>query len=116
MFFKCADLDTYKTWWNTHMGVDITDWGTMEWVSHEVGAHGNRSMFSPFAQETTYLEPSSKDFMVNLRVDDVRALIQKAKAGGAEIAGEIQDTEYGVFGWFIDPEGIKIELWQEPPA
>ncbi len=114
VFFKCQDLDAYKAWWHTHMGVDITDWGTMEWVTKDAGPNGLRSMFSPFQADTTYLEPSAKNFMVNLRVDDVKTLIQKAKAGGAQIIGEVEDTEYGVFGWFLDPEGIKIELWQEP--
>lgn len=114
VFFKCADLEGYKAWWGEHMGVDITDWGTMEWIAQEVGPHGIRSMFSPFSQDTEYLQPSTKDFMVNLRVDDVRTLIEKARAGGAEIIDDIQDTEFGVFGWFVDPEGIKIELWQEP--
>ena len=52
--------------------------------------------------------------MINLRVDNVRELIAKARKGGAEIVGDIDDTEFGIFGWFIDPEGIKIELWEEP--
>jgi len=52
--------------------------------------------------------------MINLRCDDVKALIENARDGGAKICGEIEDTEFGIFGWFIDPEGIKIELWQEP--
>ena len=116
VFFKCMDLDAYKAWWGKHMGVDITDWGTMEWVAQDVGPHGLRSMFSPFSGDTEYLNPSTKEFMVNLRVDDVRTLIEKARAGGAKIIDDVQDTEFGVFGWFIDPEGIKIELWQEPSA
>jgi len=82
------------------MGVDITDWGTMEWKSDGKG----RSMMSPFESDSTYLEPSAD-------CDDVKALIENARDGGAKICGDVEDTEFGIFGWFIDPEGIKIELW-----
>ena len=110
VFFTCNDVDGYRKWWAEHMEVDITDWGTMEWKPDGKG----QTMFSPFADDSTYLAPSKERFMVNLRVDDVKGLIQKARNGGAEIVGDIDDTEYGIFGWFIDPEGIKIELWEEP--
>ena len=112
VFFTCNDADTYRKWWAEHMDVDITDWGTMEWKPDGKG----QTMFSPFAADSTYLTPSKERFMINLRVDDARTLIEKARKGGAQICGDIDDTEYGIFGWFIDPEGIKIELWEEPKA
>lgn len=109
VFYKCQDVESYRKWWAETMGVDVTDWGTMEWDPDGKG----KTMMSPFAGDSTYLDPSSHSFMINLRVDDVRSLIDRAKAGGATVIGEVEDTEYGIFGWFIDPEGIKIELWQE---
>ena len=112
VFFTCKDVESYRKWWAEHMDVDVTDWGTMEWITDGKG----RTMFSPFKSDSTYLEPSGERFMINLRCNDVRSLIEKARNGGAEIIGDIDDTEYGIFGWFIDPEGIKIELWQEPNA
>jgi len=112
VFFKCKDPKNCRKWWSEHMGADITDWGTMEYLSDGKG----RTMLSPFAADSTYLDPSKARFMVNLRVDDVRKLIEKARKGGAEIVGDIDDTEFGIFGWFIDPEGIKIELWEEPKS
>lgn len=110
VFFRCKDAPAYRKWWAEHMGVDITDWGTMEWKSDGKG----QSMMSPFESDSTYLEPSAERFMINLRCDDVKALIENVRDGGAKICGDIEDTEFGIFGWFIDPEGIKIELWQEP--
>jgi len=109
VFFKCRDVDAYRKWWAEHMEMDVTDWGTMEWDSDGKG----KVMMSPFTGDSDYLDPSEKDFMINLRVDDVAALIEKARQGNAKIIGDVEDTEYGIFGWFIDPEGIKIELWQE---
>jgi predicted enzyme related to lactoylglutathione lyase len=73
-------------------------------------------MMSPFESDSTYFAPSLRKFMINLRVDDVAALIDSARSHGAQIIGQIEDTEFGIFGWFIDPEGLKIELWQEPSS
>ena len=109
VFFKCKNVEGYRAWWAEHMGVDIKDWGAMQWDSDGQGF----TMMSPFRGDSDYLDPSPEKFMINLRVDDVRTLIEQAKAGGATVIGEVEDTDYGIFGWFIDPEGIKIELWQE---
>jgi len=109
VFFKIDDIDAYRKWWKTHMGVDVKEWGSFEWSSDGAGF----TMMSPFKADTDYFKPSNAGFMINLRVDDTAALIDRARAGGAEIVGDIDDTDYGVFGWFIDPAGLKIELWQE---
>ena len=110
VFFKCEDPEGYRKWWTDHMGAEMTDWGTMEFLPDGKG----RSMFCPFTADSDYFKGSEAPFMVNLRVDNVRSLIEQARKGGAQIVGDIEDTEYGIFGWFIDPEGIKIELWEEP--
>lgn len=109
VFFKCKDVEAYRAWWAEYIGADITDWGTLEWDPDGKG----KTMMSPFGNDSAYLDPSEARFMINLRVDDVKTLIEKARAGGATVIGDVEDTEYGIFGWFIDPEGIKIELWQE---
>ena len=54
-------------------------------------------------------------FMINLIVDDLDGALAQAKQGGAALAGDVQNFDYGRFGWFIDPDGNKVELWQ-PPA
>jgi len=110
VFLRCKNVKAYRTWWTDVMGLDITDWGTFEWER----TSKSRSMLSPFPDESDYFGPSSERVMINLQVEDVPALIERAKTGGAEIVGEIEPTEYGTFGWFIDPEGYKIELWEAP--
>lgn len=110
VFYRCENVEDYRKWWSDHMNTNITDWGNIEWLPDGKG----RTMMSPFKEDTDYLDPSEQPFMINLRVDDVVSLLASAKAGGARLVGDIQDTEYGIFGWFIDPAGIKIELWQEP--
>jgi len=109
VFFKCKDTKAYCDWWKTHMGVDISEWNSMEWKSDGQAF----TLMSPFKDDTDYFAPSADKFMINLRVDDVPGMLEKAKVGGAKIIGEISDEGYGVFGWFLDPEGVKIELWQD---
>jgi predicted enzyme related to lactoylglutathione lyase len=66
-------------------------------------------------QDTKQFAPSSASFMVNYRVADLHGLIAALKEEGCNVLDEISDSEYGKFGWVIDPEGNKVELW-EPPA
>ena len=109
VFYTCNDVEAYRKWWVDHMGLDLEAWGSFQWRSDGQAF----TMMSPFKSDSDYLQPSQERFMINLRVDDVRTLIDRARKGGAKIVGDIEDSEYGIFGWFIDPEGIKIELWQE---
>lgn len=50
--------------------------------------------------------------MFNYRVDDLRELLKKLKEEGVSIVGEVEEYEYGKFGWIVDPDGNKIELWE----
>lgn len=109
VFIKCKDIEARNTWWKTHMGIDISEWNSMQWPNDGKAF----TLLSAFADDTEYFQPSRSPFMINLRVDDVPGMLGKAKAGGAKIIGEVSDEGYGVFGWFLDPEGIKIELWQD---
>ena len=109
VFFICENAESYRQWWADHMGIDVKSWGAFQWNSDGKSF----TMMSPFGKDSEYLQPSTARFMINLRVDDVRTLLEQAKNGGATVIGEVEETEYGIFGWFIDPEGIKIELWQE---
>jgi hypothetical protein len=69
-------------------------------------------LLSPFKADTDYFAPSDKPFMVNLRVDDLDGVIADLEAKGIEILGR-QDEDYGRFAWIIDPDGVKVELWQQ---
>jgi predicted enzyme related to lactoylglutathione lyase len=73
------------------------------------------TIWSPFKQDTTYMAPSTSSFMINFRVADLDALLATLRAEGCNVVGEPQTSEQGKFGWVVDPEGNKVELWQ-PPA
>lgn len=91
------------------MGVVPSEWGSIEWKNDGQAM----TLLSSFKADTDYFAPSEAAFMINLRVDDVPGMLEKARKGGAKIIGEVSDEGYGVFGWFIDPIGIKIELWED---
>ena len=73
------------------------------------------TIWNPFAQDTSYMEPSSASFMVNFRVADLDGLLGALRAEGCNVVDKTESSEQGKFGWVIDPEGNKVELW-EPPA
>jgi len=70
------------------------------------------TVWSPFKQDTKYFEPSTKDFMINYRVENIEALVEELKSAGVTIVDEIKAYEYGKFVHIMDPEGNNIELWE----
>ncbi len=114
VFFKAKDPEKLGAWYKEWLGLP---------VEHPYGASMKLaglpanfcSVWSPFKQDTTYFEPSDQTFMINLIVDDLDGCLAKVREGGAEVMPKGEDSEFGRFGWFIDPEGNKVELWQ-PPA
>lgn len=74
------------------------------------------TIWSLFADDTKYFAPSTASFMVNYRVEDLDALLAALRAEGCAVDDKVDDSEYGKFGWVVDPEGNKIELWQPPPG
>ena len=73
------------------------------------------TVWSINSSQNDYFAPSTAPFMVNYRVEDLRALVEVLREEGCNVLEKIDESEYGTFGWVIDPEGNKVELWQ-PPA
>ncbi len=110
-FFKTTDPAKLKEWYKNHLGFNIDDWGCTFWWKD---ANGNpaSTQWSPFKSDTQYFLPSKKDYMFNYRVANLKKLLIKLKEEGVSIIGEIEEYEYGKFGWILDPDGNKIELWE----
>ncbi len=111
LFFKTDDPKKLKDWYKEHLGFNVDDWGCTFWWKSENGAPAS-TQWSPFKSDTNYFEPSSKNYMFNYRVKNLENLYKKLRAEGVTIAGDIQTYEYGKFGWIMDPDGNKIELWE----
>jgi predicted enzyme related to lactoylglutathione lyase len=112
IFFKARDPETLRAWYERHLGIDVQDWGgtVFRWGSAE-----GTTVWNIAPAEGDSFAPSTAPFMVNYRVADVRALLAALRDEGCNVLDDFQHSEYGTFGWVIDPEGNKVELW-EPPA
>ncbi|WP_299313121.1 VOC family protein [uncultured Aquimarina sp.] len=110
-FFKTKDPKTTKEWYGKHLGLPVDDYGCTFWWKDEKG-NDCSTQWSPFKEDTTYFSPSKKEFMMNFRVENLVELLKVLKEEGVTIVGEIKEYEYGKFGWIVDPEGNKIELWE----
>ena len=110
IFFKSSDPKRLYEWYAKWLGMEFEDWGTA-YYPNTMPANG-QTVWSAFPSSTKYFEPSAKDYMFNLVVDHVAEALEQVKTGGAEIIGEVEKLEYGLFGWFVDPDGNKVELWE----
>ena len=111
LFFKTEDPAKLKEWYKTHLGFNTDDYGCTFWWKDNNNKSAS-TQWSPFKNDTTYFSPSKKDYMFNYRVENLVNLLTKLKDEGVTIIGEIEEYEYGKFGWILDPEGNKIELWE----
>lgn len=112
VFFLSSDPEALGDWYKKWLGVPYTPYGA-SFEPKDLPIH-SRSVWTPFKKDTTYFQPSKQPFMVNLIVDDVEGALAQVKEGGAEVLPDREQGEYGEFGWFIDPEGNKVELWKPP--
>ena len=111
LFFKTNNPAKLKEWYKNHLGFNVDDWGCTFWWKDKNNKQAS-TQWSPFKSDTDYFNPSKKDYMFNYRVDNLIELINKLKTEGVEVIGEIEEYDYGKFGWILDPEGNKIELWE----
>ena len=113
IFFKCKDPNKMREWYKTHLGFNTNDYGAnFEWRQDEDSTKKGSTQWSPFAETTKYFEPSTKDFMINYRVENLEALVVQLKNEGVTIVDKIESYDYGKFVHIIDLEGNKIELWE----
>jgi predicted enzyme related to lactoylglutathione lyase len=113
IFFKCKDPNKMKEWYKTHLGLDTNEYGaTFEWRDAENPDKKGSTVWSPFAEATKYFEPSTKDFMINYRVENLEGLVEQLRNEGVTIVDKIESYDYGKFVHILDAEGNKIELWE----
>ena len=115
VFFKTKDPKATKDWYKNHLGFHTDDWGSTFWWKDKEG-NDCSTQWSPFADDTSYFEPSKKEFMFNYRVENLVELLEQLKKEGVTVLDKIEEFEYGKFGWIIDLDGNKIELWEPKDA
>jgi predicted enzyme related to lactoylglutathione lyase len=113
IFLKSGDRPRLIDWYRDHLGIPVGPYGArFDWRPVEDPEAEGHTVWGVFDSETTYLDPSDAPFMVNYRVDDLDGMLAQLKAAGAQVIDRIEEYEYGRFGWAMDPDGNKIELWE----
>lgn len=116
VFFKSADPKRLAEWYRVHLGLNVEEWGgaIFRWAGPDNPTGTGTTAWSPFKDDTDYFAPSRAAFMINYRVDDLHALLAALRAEGCQVEDKVDESEYGKFGWVLDPDGNKVELWQPP--
>lgn len=113
IFFKCKDPKAVNEWYKTHLGFNTSQYGTnFEWRESEDSSKTGVTVWNPFPEKTKYFDPSTKDFMINYRVENLEALVEELKKANVTIVDNIESYDYGKFVHILDIEGNKIELWE----
>lgn len=113
IFFKCKDPKKVREWYKTHLGLNTNEYGAVfEWRQGADTAKKGFTQWSPFSEKTKYFEPSTKDFMINYRVENLEALIDQLRKDSVIILDKVETADYGKFIHIMDIEGNKIELWE----
>ena len=116
IFFKSRDPQQLKSWYQQHLGI-VPDQGgyvAFQWREKDDPDNVGYTVWGPFGEDTKYFDPSTKPYMLNFRVDDLDALLAQLRSEGVEVDDKVEEYEYGRFGWIMDPEGCRIELWEPP--
>lgn len=113
IFFKCKDPKKMREWYQIHLGLNTNQYGAVfEWRQANDSTRKGFSQWSPFSEKTKYFEPSTKEFMINYRVENLKALVEELKKEGVTLTDTLESYDYGKFVHIMDIEGNKIELWE----
>ena len=117
IFFKAKDAPALHAWYRDRLGIDVQPWGgaAFNWTDADGKPVAGTTAWLINPEESRQFAPSTAPFMVNYRVADLHGLLRALRAEGCDVLDKVDESEYGKFGWVIDPEGNKVELW-EPPA
>jgi predicted enzyme related to lactoylglutathione lyase len=116
IFMSARDPKSLCAWYKKHLGIDVQDWGgaAFTWTDSEGNPAGGTTAWSIGPADGKHFTPSTSTFMVNYRVEDLQSLLKALREEGCNVLEKTDDSEYGKFGWVMDPEGNKVELWEPP--
>src|SRR4051794_15535154 len=108
VFQRAGQAANLRDWYAEHLGIDISDWGgkPFEWTP------GGSTTWAVFDHDTEYFGRPEQTFMVNFRVADLDAMLAQLRSAGVEVIDALEESDYGRFGWAVDPEGTRFEIWE----
>jgi predicted enzyme related to lactoylglutathione lyase len=118
VFFKSDDPKKLMEWYRKRLGIEPDAYGgwSFQWREKRRPQRVGYTVWSPFVKDTDYLDPSELPYMFNFRVADLKSLLAQLRREGVHVIDKVEEFSFGKFGWIIDPEGRKIELWEPPDA
>jgi catechol 2,3-dioxygenase-like lactoylglutathione lyase family enzyme len=116
VFFKAKNALELREWYRVHLGIDVQPWGgaSFDWQGPDNETGVGTTAWAMFEHIAPSFAPSTANFMINYRVEDLHALLKALRAEGCNVDDKVDESEAGKFGWVMDPEGNRIELWQPP--
>ena len=114
IFLKVKDVPAMIAWYEKYLGIEFNGqpYFPFQWINPHHPTEPGTTVFSFFKNESDYFAPSQKELMLNFRVENLKGLLETLQQEGVQTVGEMQEYSYGKFGWIMDPEGNKIELWE----
>lgn len=113
VFFRSPDPSATVAWYRDHLGLEPeADYpcSVVRWSG------GETTVWAPFPADTEYFGPDGQPAMVNYRVDDLDAVLASLRAAGVTVDDRVEDAPNGRFGWAVDGDGRRFELWQPAPG
>lgn len=116
VFFRSPDPEQLANWYRETLGLTVEAWGSTHGTSFLPGAMPVHSftVWSAFSADTEYFGSQDQAFMINLVVDDLDAALANVRAAGGDVIPEKEEHDFGRFGWIVDPDGNRVELWEPP--
>jgi len=116
IFFKSKEPVALRAWYKKHLGIEVQEWGgaAFTWTDEARNPANGTTIWTVGDAASDYYAPSKSSFMINYRAADLAALLQALRDEGCNVLDKTDDSQYGKFGWVVDPDGNKIELWQPP--
>lgn len=117
LFVKSQDPEALREWYGRVLGFEFSNWGGVFFEADSFAAQpGAGTVFTAVKADSDSFEPSKNEFMFNLVVDDLAAVLARCKLHGVEPVKEFPVDVHGGFAQILDLEGRKIELWQPAAA
>jgi predicted enzyme related to lactoylglutathione lyase len=116
IFIKSSNAQMLRDWYQQHLGINIESWGgtAFRWSGPDNPTGRGTTAWNIFEAKSNYFSPSAAQFMVNYRVEKLHPMLTALRAEGCQVDDKVDESEYGKFGWVVDPDGNKIELWEPP--
>lgn len=112
IFFKAKDPKALRAWYKDNLGIDCMDFGAILKWQDDPRAGTAVTVWAPFDENTDYFAPSKSSFMINFRVTNLDGMREQLRRAGAAVDDKVMVEDNGRFGWVLDPEGNRIELWE----